>query len=112
MAHDDSLRFETKKGNVMMPFGRPDEKRLAAIRALKVLARDMLGAGEDDAIVVNELACTEPGCPPLETVVALLRSGEKPRQVKVHKPAVEVTEADLRAALDAPHDHEGARSRG
>ena len=88
-----------------MAFGKPDEKRLAAIRALKVLAREMLAAVEDDVVVVNELACTEPGCPPLETVVALLRSGEKPRQIKVHKAAVEVTEADLRAALDAPHRH-------
>ena len=89
-----------------MAFGKPDEKRLVAIRALKLLACDMLGAGEDDAVVVSELACTEPGCPPVETVIALLRAGETPRQIKVHKAAVDVTEADVRAALDAPHVHE------
>jgi hypothetical protein len=78
---------------------RTDERRSAAIRSLKAAARTLFGAAEDDAVVVNELSCTEPGCPPIETVVALLRAGSQPRQVKVHKPAVEVTEDDLRAAI-------------
>lgn len=78
---------------------RSDERRSAAIRSLKAAARTLFGAAEDDAVVVNELSCTEPGCPPIETVVALLRAGSQPRQVKVHKPAVEVTEDDLRAAI-------------
>jgi len=37
-------------------------------------------AADDDAVVVNELACTQPGCPPIETVVALLRAGSEPRR--------------------------------
>lgn len=83
---------------------RDDAARLAAIRALKASARIVLEAGEDEVVVVNELRCTEPGCPPLETVVALLRAGSPPRQLKVHKPVTEVTEADLREALRG-HDH-------
>jgi hypothetical protein len=83
-----------------------DARRTAAIRALKETARALLGAGDDDAVVVNELRCTEPGCPPIETVIALLRQGQAPRQVKVHKPAAEVTEHDLRAALEG-HPHPG-----
>jgi hypothetical protein len=78
---------------------RSDERRAAAIRALKATARTLFEAAGDDAVVVNELSCTEPGCPPVETVVALLRAGSEPRQVKVHKPAVEVTEDDLRVAI-------------
>jgi len=78
---------------------RSDERRSAAIRSLKAAARTLFGAAEDDAVVVNELSCSELGCPPIETVVALLREGSPPRQVKVHKPAVEVTEDDLRAAI-------------
>jgi hypothetical protein len=63
---------------------RNDERRSAAIRALKAAARALFDAGEDDAVVVNELQCTEPGCPPIETVVALLgreraASGEGPQ---------------------------------
>jgi hypothetical protein len=85
---------------------RQDARRSKAIRALKLTARTLFEAGEDEAVVVNELTCTEPGCPPVETVVALLREGSKPRQVKLHKAAVDVTEDDLRAAIEglAPHD--------
>jgi hypothetical protein len=82
-----------------------DDKRSAAIKSIKAVARLLFKANEDDAVVVNELRCTEPGCPPIETVVALLRAGCEPRQVKVHKPAVEVTEDDLRAALEGAHAH-------
>ena len=89
-------------------FGPPkDEKRSAAIRALKAVARILFEAAEDDAVVVTELSCTEPGCPPIETVIALLRAGCDPRQVKVHKPAVDVTEDDLRAAIRGGHEHAG-----
>jgi hypothetical protein len=88
---------------------RHDERRSTAIRALKAAARTLFGATEDDAVVVNELSCTEPGCPPIETVVALLRAGAEPRQVKVHKPALDVTEDDLRAAIQGGHEHEHER---
>lgn len=84
---------------------RHDERRSAAIRALKATARTLFEATDDDAVVVNELSCAEPGCPPVETVVALLRAGCDPRQVKVHKLAVEVTEHDLRAAIQGGHEH-------
>jgi hypothetical protein len=76
------------------------------MRALKELAKQLLNATEDDVIVVNELTCTEPGCPPVETVIARLRTGAPPWQIKVHKPAAEVTRADLAHALEAPHSHE------
>jgi hypothetical protein len=84
---------------------RRDEAWTAAIRALRATAREVFEAGDDDAVLVSELQCTEPGCPPVETVVALLREGEKPRQVKVHKPAVEVTGDDLRAAMRGGDGH-------
>jgi len=85
---------------------KPDPMRATAIRQLKQLARELFEAAEDDAIVVNELKCTEPGCPPVETVIALLRAGQPPRQVKVHKAVVDVTDADLRHAMTAGHAHD------
>ncbi len=91
-----------------MLFGeRPDARRVAAVRALKDAARALFEATDEDAVVVNELRCTEPGCPPVETVVALLRRGSPPRQVKVHKAIVDVSVEDLRAAFEPgdPHDH-------
>jgi hypothetical protein len=41
---------------------------------------------------------------PIEAVIALLSAGSEPRQVKVHKPAVAVTEDDLRAAIQGRHE--------
>jgi hypothetical protein len=76
---------------------------MEASRRIKAVARTLFEAGDDDAVVVNELECSEPGCPPIETVVALLRQGAPARQVKVHKPIVDVTDDDLRAAF--AHDH-------
>jgi hypothetical protein len=84
---------------------RRSDTRKHASKALKELARELLGADPDDVVMVNELACSEPGCPPLETVVALLRTGEPPQQLKIHKPVVEVTRADVEAAL-AGHHHD------
>jgi hypothetical protein len=89
---------------------RNDEQRAKAIRAIKSVARPLFDAGEDDVILVNELRCTEPGCPPVETVVALMRVGAERRQVKIHKPAVEVTEGDLRAAIAGDDGHGHAAS--
>jgi len=56
-------------------------------------------------VMINELQCTEPGCPPIETVIAVLEEGAR-RQFKIHKPLVDVTDTDLDAALAGePHDH-------
>ena len=89
---------------------RDDPGRAAAVRALREAAQALFGASDDDAVMVHELRCTEPGCPPLETVVALLRSGQPPRQVKVHKAVVDVTVDDLRVVIEGggvhpPHVH-------
>ena len=54
--------------------------------------------------MVTELRCSEPGCPPLETVVVLLGPAGPPRQSKIHKPMAEVTIDDL-IGLAAPADH-------
>jgi hypothetical protein len=49
----------------------------------------------ETAILVTELHCTEPGCPPLETVIAVMDVPGKPRQFKVHKAIADLTLADV-----------------
>jgi hypothetical protein len=49
----------------------------------------------DSAILVSEVACALPGCPPLETVVAFWTKGDKRHQFKLFKPVAEVVEDDL-----------------
>jgi hypothetical protein len=78
-----------------------DAKRPAAVKSLEASARRLLEADDDAAVVVNELTCMEPGCPPIETVVALLKAGSAPCQAKVQKPLLDVTEDDPEQAAPA-----------
>ena len=57
------------------------------------------------AVLVAELRCTVPGCPPQETAVAFWDEGEKRHQFKLLKPVAEIDEDDfawLIRTLDAP----------
>ncbi|WP_246096034.1 hypothetical protein [Streptomyces botrytidirepellens] len=66
---------------------------------MKQTIRRLLGLDDDTAVVVRQLACTEPGCPPLETVIAVLPMNGRARRWTLHTTAEEITEDDLRAAL-------------
>ncbi len=90
-----------------MIFGHPDVRRTTALKAIKGWARELFRAEDDDVVVANELRCTEEGCPPLEVVVALLRSGAPPLQVRVHKAAVDVSKTDIEAAFAAARPTSG-----
>ena len=45
--------------------------------------------------MVSELRCSEPGCPPLETMIAVLDGPGRRRQFKFHKPIADVTQDDI-----------------
>ncbi len=78
---------------------RSDPDRIAAI---KRWAAEAFALASDTPLMVAELRCTEPGCPPLETVVAILDVPGKPRQHKIHKGIAEVTQADVLSLASAP----------
>ncbi|MCW8380683.1 hypothetical protein [Streptomyces justiciae] len=67
--------------------------------------RVLLDLDDDTAVMIRQLTCTEPGCPPVETVVAVLPMQGEARRWTLHRPADEITEDDLRAVLltDPPH---------
>lgn len=68
---------------------------VSATARVKEFLRSALVLSEDSTVLVTELRCTEPGCPPLETVLAVLVDGCL-QQRKLHKPVSEVTDADVR----------------
>lgn len=89
--------------NAMDLFGAKDDaaeqaRRLAVTR-LKAMVRQLLQLGEDDTVMVTELACNEPGCPPRETVIAVLAEGKPTRQWKFHQAAADVDAVHLLAAM-------------
>jgi hypothetical protein len=74
---------------------RPDGTATARVKAWVTAT---LEPDDNRTILVTELACTEPGCPPVETVIALLQEGDRERW-KLHKPAAAITEDDVRTLL-------------
>jgi len=74
-----------------------DRSALARVRAW---ARELWRLGDEDSVVVTELACSEPGCPPLETVVLIAAVDRPTVQHKLHLPAAHVRLEDLQALVD------------
>ena len=54
---------------------------------------------EDVTLMVAELECREPGCPPVETVVSLLDKAN-PQKIKITKAMSEVQQADVVSAME------------
>jgi hypothetical protein len=69
-----------------------DPDRIAAIKGWVAIA---FALPEEVAVMVTELHCTEPGCPPLETVIAIMDRPGRPRMHKIHKGIADVTESDV-----------------
>lgn len=68
---------------------------------VKTWTRNALGVDNENeaTIFVSELTCSEPGCPPVETVIAIF--GPSTTKVMIHKPLREITQSDVDAALAA-----------
>ncbi len=71
------------------------------IREIKAWVAEEFRLNEDSTVMVTELHCTEPGCPPLETVIAILCGAER-RQFKLHKSAAEVARTDIQGLRPSP----------
>ena len=70
-----------------------------AIDHIKATVRTVLDLPDEVVVSVTELTCREPGCPDIETVIAILSAGRKSFTVRFHTPIPDVTDADLNAAL-------------
>lgn len=87
---------------MMLGRAKPNPETLAANTRLKDWTRSRFRLGEADTVMVAELACGLPGCPPLETVVAFWTAGDVRHQFKVFKSLLDVVEADLPPAFLKP----------
>jgi hypothetical protein len=72
---------------------RPD--RLQALDRVREWTRARFKLTQDAPILVSEVACGLPGCPPLETVVAFWIDGDTRHHFKVFKRVEEVVPDDL-----------------
>jgi nitrate reductase delta subunit len=93
----------------MLGFIKKTPQHSAALAQVRAWTRERFKLAEDETILVTEVSCQVPGCPPLETVVAFWTEGDKRHHFKVFKPVAEVVEDDLppafmKSALAASED--------
>jgi len=74
--------------------GNKGPEHLEALNRVREWVRQRFKLAEDTAILVSEVACNLPGCPPLETAVAFW-SGDKRHHFKLFKKVAEVAFDDL-----------------
>jgi hypothetical protein len=79
--------------------GRAQNAEAAA--QVKDWTRRHLSASSETVLTVSEIACTDPACPGVETVILVMEPGRKTRAYKVSKPLEEVIEQDIILALDS-----------
>ena len=68
---------------------------LAALEQVRAWTRQRFQLPPEAAVLVAELTCTIPGCPPLETAVAFWTADERRHQYKLLKPVEDVTWQDI-----------------
>jgi hypothetical protein len=76
-------------------FARNSPAHARALDRVRIWTRERFKLGDDVPIVVAEIACGLPGCPPLETVVAFWTADDRRHQFKLFKPVQEVARDDL-----------------
>jgi len=88
---------------------RKSPERLQAVDRVEQWTRKRFGLRKEAAVSVAEVACTLPGCAPIETVV-MFWIAEQRYQFKLFKPVAEVVVGDLPYAWlkDALAVQEGA----
>ena len=74
---------------------RKSPEQLRTLERIRAWTRERFGLGADTPLLVTEVACSQPGCPPLETVVAFWTQPDRRHHFKMFKPAAEVVPDDL-----------------
>jgi hypothetical protein len=92
----------------MLGFKRKSPAHQQAIERVREWTRERFQLPAEATILVVELECSVPGCPPIDTVVAFWTGAETRHQFKIFKPVEEVAQDDLpyawlKDALALPH---------
>lgn len=72
---------------------------------VKEWTRQALNLDENTIVMVSELQCHEEGCPPIETVIAVMETGKEKKMFKIHKAIDELTENEVDEVIKNGHKH-------
>jgi hypothetical protein len=82
-------------GSLKLGTLKKSAQHLEAADQVKEWTRERFSLAPDAAILVTELNCTIPGCPPLETVIAFWSDHKTRHDFKIFKKIEEIIEDDL-----------------
>jgi hypothetical protein len=86
-------------------FSRRPRSDAEAVARLRAWIADLMSLGDKDHIAIAELACHEPGCPDLETVVTVTLADRRRFVLRFPSAVAAVTRADvqlLQSQLPSP----------
>jgi hypothetical protein len=92
----DGARQAHSGGGARRDLGfRRSPAHVEALDRVRTWTRERFELADALPVVVAEVACGLPGCPPLETVVAFWTEDDRRHQFKLFKPVAEVVCDDL-----------------
>ncbi|MEA1832225.1 hypothetical protein U8607_09030 [Methylobacterium durans] len=81
----------------------------AALSArLKTEIATALDLRPEDALTINAIACPDPGCPDIETVILVMRAGEPTRAFRIRRPMEAVEAADIAQVVEEERERRAA----
>ena len=76
------------------------------IRNLKIIISEKYNIPENSTLSIAELACHEPNCPPIETIITERAIDGKVRNWRIGKPINDILESDVINLSDTQnHSH-------
>ena len=66
---------------------------------VKAWVIDGLGLNDNDLVTVAELACHEPDCPPIETLISVHNIDGNRRDWRIHKSIADIAKGDVQKIL-------------
>jgi G3E family GTPase len=73
------------------PFSRDDELSPYRLDQIRYWMRQNFGFPAQAPIIVKEVPCVKPGCPPVETAIIAILANEPPRHFKIQRTINEIT---------------------
>jgi hypothetical protein len=82
----------------MLGFGKKSPGDGAAAHRVRGWTRTRFALTDDETVMVSEVACSVPGCPPIETHLVFWTAAGR-HHFKIFKPLADVVEDDLPPAF-------------
>ena len=74
---------------------RKSAEQISALNRIEAWTRSRFSLSPEEVVLVSELTCALPGCPPLETVVAFWTRDQTRHHFKIFKRVDEVVYDDI-----------------